>query len=185
MERKDRRMERTQTAVQEAFLELLQERDFEKISIRDITERANINRSTFYLHYLDKYDLLQQMILHKLNEIDRYVGTFSREDGPTQNLETIRSLVSHFDGNRSFYKLILQRSSAQYCHALFQEKISGWARFVMNNDQMPADEQEFNVHLVVSAMDGILTWWVMDQAAMSAEQLTNNIAETFFRLRRT
>lgn len=57
---KDRRIIRTKHLIQDAFTELLEEKGFEGITISDLTEKANINRGTFYLHYRDKYDLLEQ-----------------------------------------------------------------------------------------------------------------------------
>ena len=57
----DRRVIRTKKEIKETFISLLEEKNFEKISVRDLTERAGINRGTFYLHYLDKYDLLDKL----------------------------------------------------------------------------------------------------------------------------
>lgn len=54
----DRRIVRTKKDIKETFISLLEEKGFEKISVSDLTEHANINRGTFYLHYQDKYDLL-------------------------------------------------------------------------------------------------------------------------------
>ncbi|GAP21390.1 TetR/AcrR family transcriptional regulator [Leptolinea tardivitalis] len=56
----DRRIVRTRDAIREALIDLMEEKGFEAISIKDITDRANINRGTFYLHYHDKFDLLDQ-----------------------------------------------------------------------------------------------------------------------------
>lgn len=56
----DRRILRTREAIQDALIELIEEKGFEAISIKDIAIRANINRGTFYLHYHDKFDLLEQ-----------------------------------------------------------------------------------------------------------------------------
>lgn len=56
----DRRKRKSQKAIQEACLALIREKDFEAITISDLTERADLNRGTFYLHYEDKYDMLEQ-----------------------------------------------------------------------------------------------------------------------------
>lgn len=60
-EKKDLRYSRTDRLLQEAFLELLKVKSVNRISIRDLTERAGINRCTFYHHYQDIYDLLEQI----------------------------------------------------------------------------------------------------------------------------
>ncbi len=54
----DPRVIRTRQLLQTALLELMQEKPFQTISVSDITARATLNRATFYLHYLDKFDLL-------------------------------------------------------------------------------------------------------------------------------
>lgn len=59
--KEDRRIRRTKSAIKEAFIDLLNEKEIEKITIQDITKRADINRGTFYLHFEDKYLLLDEM----------------------------------------------------------------------------------------------------------------------------
>lgn len=56
----DPRVIRTRQLLQNALLELMQEKPFQAISVSDLTKRATLNRATFYLHYLDKFDLLAQ-----------------------------------------------------------------------------------------------------------------------------
>ncbi|HEU0296465.1 MAG TPA: TetR/AcrR family transcriptional regulator [Anaerolineales bacterium] len=57
-EKKDRRTRRTRQLLRSALLALLKEKRYEEISVQDIIERADVARSTFYMHYLDKDDLL-------------------------------------------------------------------------------------------------------------------------------
>ncbi|MDN6843038.1 MAG: TetR/AcrR family transcriptional regulator, partial [Staphylococcus equorum] len=57
----DRRVRKTKTAIKNAFIQLLEEKDLEKITIQNITQLADVNRGTFYLHYEDKYILLSDM----------------------------------------------------------------------------------------------------------------------------
>ena len=56
----DLRVQRTKEAIRHAFTEMICEMDFEKISIKELTERARINRKTFYLHYDSLDDLLRE-----------------------------------------------------------------------------------------------------------------------------
>ena len=55
----DPRIKRTRMFLEEAFSELLHEKDFQSISVQDITERAGINRATFYAHFPDKFALFE------------------------------------------------------------------------------------------------------------------------------
>ncbi|GAB6930749.1 TetR/AcrR family transcriptional regulator C-terminal domain-containing protein [Paenibacillus sp. JCM 10914] len=65
----DRRIVRTRQIITNAYLELLKEKKNEDIIIKDITERANVNRSTFYSHYKDKYDLLDKITTETLTAL--------------------------------------------------------------------------------------------------------------------
>ena len=58
----DLRVRRTRHLLQQAFMELMAEKDFQAITVQDIAERAMVNRATFYDHFVDKYALLTASI---------------------------------------------------------------------------------------------------------------------------
>lgn len=65
----DPRVRRTRQVLQQAMNELLKEKDFTEVSVQDITARADVNRATFYKHFLDKYDLLNTVIRDRLQTL--------------------------------------------------------------------------------------------------------------------
>jgi AcrR family transcriptional regulator len=65
----DPRIRRTRLALQHALATLLQEKEFDKISVQDITEAAAVNRATFYDHYTDKFALLECMVGTRFGEL--------------------------------------------------------------------------------------------------------------------
>jgi AcrR family transcriptional regulator len=71
-EKLDPRVKRTRLLLEEAFMELIQEKGFQAVTVQDITERAGVNRATFYGHFADKYALLDHSIRQGfLQEIDK------------------------------------------------------------------------------------------------------------------
>lgn len=66
----DRRTIRTKKMIRSALAELIDEKGFNNISVTDLTQRADINRGTFYLHYVDKYDLLERIENEIIQEIE-------------------------------------------------------------------------------------------------------------------
>jgi|SRR5690625_1171859 len=58
----DPRFIRTRQLIMDAFMHLSKIKDFDKITVKDITEKATINRATFYYHFADKYELLEEVI---------------------------------------------------------------------------------------------------------------------------
>jgi AcrR family transcriptional regulator len=67
-QKNDPRVIRTRQLIQNAFRSLNLEKDFKKITVRDITERATVNRATFYAHFTDKYELLDSTISDSFRE---------------------------------------------------------------------------------------------------------------------
>jgi len=67
--RVDPRVKRTRKLIEQAFLELMQQQNFQSITIQDIADRATVNRATFYAHFEDKYDLLDSFIREQFNEL--------------------------------------------------------------------------------------------------------------------
>lgn len=106
----DRRILRTKKAINEAFLELLTEKDFDRITINDISERANVNRGTFYLHYMDKYDLLDHSIDDHLNRMI-HSCTFTKfteeKLEQTEAIEALKSLFIYVEENFAFFSSML------------------------------------------------------------------------------
>lgn len=66
---KDPRILRTRQLLREALVALLEEKDFEVITVQDIADRATVNRATVYAHYQDKYDLLADAIRASFQEV--------------------------------------------------------------------------------------------------------------------
>ena len=71
MKETDLRYVKTERAIRDAFFELLEESDFDKVSVTDITQRAQINRNTFYLHYSDKFNLVNSILIDFVQELSQ------------------------------------------------------------------------------------------------------------------
>ncbi|GAA3410788.1 TetR/AcrR family transcriptional regulator [Paenibacillus hodogayensis] len=77
---RDIRITHTKKSLIDAFIELANVKDFEQITILDLTERAHVNRTTFYAHFKDKYDLLDHIIGDSASGmIEKYTANSSQE----------------------------------------------------------------------------------------------------------
>lgn len=61
MKKQDPRVQRTKQNIMNGFMRLIKQKEFSDITIADITQEAEINRSTFYYHFMDKYDLIDEI----------------------------------------------------------------------------------------------------------------------------
>ena len=90
----DRRVRRTRIALREALLELMTERGWEDISVQDLCDRADIGRSTFYMHFSGKEKLLVSGFDDLRRELRRLQPKV--EAGGSGALAFVRGLVDHF-----------------------------------------------------------------------------------------
>ena len=94
--------------IRDAFIDLLQEIDLEKITVNRIAERATINRVTFYLHYRDIPDMLERMADDMENEIHAII----KDDPSNQSRfdidwSVLVKMLEHIAENSKFYKVVL------------------------------------------------------------------------------
>lgn len=93
----DRRVQRTQQLLKQAFVEVVREKGFAAMSIQDVTDRANVNRGTFYAHFTDKYALLEAIIYEEMQRmVIESLPPVSQWDRNTLQL-LIRTVLDYFD----------------------------------------------------------------------------------------
>jgi AcrR family transcriptional regulator len=101
-ERSDRRSRRTQELLRGALVALMLEKRYDAITVQDILDRANVGRSTFYAHYLDKEDLLLGSVEHLLQRVIPH-GEPAGADGVPSMVELFR----HVQENHDLYKAMV------------------------------------------------------------------------------
>jgi AcrR family transcriptional regulator len=97
----DRRTERTRAALMSAFVELILSRGYEAVAVEDIARRANVGRSTFYLHYARKEALLKE----SLERVSSALAACARGDATAQMLTP---LLEHFREQRSLNRVLFE-----------------------------------------------------------------------------
>lgn len=142
-EKTDRRVLKTRRAIKQTFLELMYEEGFEAITVRQILDGALINRSTFYAHYRDKYDLREQIeneLIDGLADCAKAHAPASRGkahvdtsairsylDAMLEYLATNRELVSYLlgpDGDPAFSFMIGRRTHDVWSESTLLEHLT-------------------------------------------------------------
>lgn len=140
----DRRIRRTKRQLRLGLLQLLQEKPVQDISVREITELADLNRGTFYLHYRDVFDMLEQIENETLRELQEIFDAYpTHREGPSALLhEIFLYLADNKDlaqallgthGNRSFFNkmrgLIRDNCFANWTHLYNKQKADNFEPF--------------------------------------------------------
>ncbi|OME07604.1 TetR family transcriptional regulator [Paenibacillus odorifer] len=157
MSKMDRRSLKSQEAIKKAVIELMSEKNFDDITIQDIADRANVNRRTIYLHYLDKFDLLDKLIEEHIKELKRICELESDMDTLDGNV----SWFAYFERNYSFFSALLASKGAPFFRCRFLEFVTddiknGW-------DMTEGKKREINEDIIIQfispAYVGIVEWW--------------------------
>ncbi|NIK23216.1 TetR/AcrR family transcriptional regulator [Paenibacillus lupini] len=104
----DRRVQKSQKAIKNAFIELMSEKSFDNITIQDISDRANVGRRTIYDHYMDKFDLLDKLIEEHINELRNLCESTADMSFVEGNL----MWFEYFERNYSFFSTMLKSKGA-------------------------------------------------------------------------
>lgn len=113
----DRRIRRTKRIIRQTLTELLAEKSLKDISVSELTEKADINRGTFYLHYRDIYDLFEQI---EKETIEDFTRTISKYKKPAQTLwlPMFLDLLKYVAANSQIFLAILKTKENTFLHQI-------------------------------------------------------------------
>lgn len=158
----DLRIKRTQKAIKSAFFELLDEKSFEHISVKDITDRALISRNTFYLHYADKYELLNkvcdELIIKLFFRISKQLRRVQREEFTVESIAGILRLgLMVVEENHEAYRILLCSSGID----MLSQKLNAMSRRFMDfiKDDIEGIS-EISIEYIVSGITGVIKYYV-------------------------
>ncbi|MDU9418319.1 TetR/AcrR family transcriptional regulator C-terminal domain-containing protein [Staphylococcus lloydii] len=185
----DRRIKKSKHAIKQAFIQLLQEQELDKITIRDITTLADINRGTFYLHYVDKYDLLSSMeddYLTNLTEnlnfdylLKKYDSTEAFAKEFTSNI--LKKYMSYIGNNIDFYKVILSlERKSQIESKISQLMFNNMRTHMTSEDQIAGIPLDYFHSYVSGATISFIKHWVQDDNRMSVDDLSDILFKIIF-----
>ncbi len=97
---------RTKKMIREAFAELVSEKqDITKITVKELVERADISKSTFYCHYQDVYAVIEEFEQEVLSLLDDTLNTYMKEHRE-EFAPYVKKIIQHFKENEGLYKKI-------------------------------------------------------------------------------
>ncbi|MCR5805755.1 MAG: TetR/AcrR family transcriptional regulator [Oscillospiraceae bacterium] len=171
----DRRTLKTKKAICEALAELLTQKELRKVTVREITDLADINRVTFYKHYLDIYDLYDKIEEEILVEIGMLA--LQLEDIP--NDEFYSHLINYFYENRILFKMIFSPNATGQMRSKLEKLINGVFRQVMSENQnVPATEKdmEYMSYTRASICLSIISKWILSGCDEPADRIIDTVS---------
>ncbi|MEJ2599481.1 MAG: TetR/AcrR family transcriptional regulator [Anaerolineales bacterium] len=184
--RLDPRVRRTRNLLRNALIELIQEKGYNDVTVKDITERATLNRATFYLHYRDKEDLLAKGFEEIWGELTQRNPLPVTQDG-TLALEgtktTILSDFKHLNENAEFYRVMLGTQGVpEFVHRMqahVYESTAARLRSVLGDLPVRPVPVEIVLQFIASAYVGIMEWWLENDRSYTPEEMADFILSLY------
>jgi len=185
MTKTDRRVGRTRELLQNSLIELISEREYDTITIQDIVDRANVGRTTFYLHYNSKDELF--ISCHKAIVSKFHIGPLhplSREELLSPEAPSgIASAYRHLEEARPLLYSIFQGKDS----LLILRRIRDWnAQEIEANLRAAFAEEDSTVpfdvlaNYLAGAQIALVQWWLEKRQPHTLQ----NLAQMFHRLQR-
>ncbi len=177
----DRRVIRTRKIMKDSLISLLQEKDMALITITDIVDRSDVNRSTFYTHFQDKEEFINHLIEELIQGlIDTFQNTLITNTNPDSQLysSTIEDMFTYIFINADYFKVLLHTTKVPRFTPELYTKL--YKQALLHIKKIPDSETELNIHIglyanyLSSTFISFIHYWLIDREKIySPEYIAN------------
>ncbi|OZB95341.1 TetR/AcrR family transcriptional regulator [Paenibacillus sp. XY044] len=180
MPKVDRRILKTEEALKTAVIELMAEKNFDDITIQELAYHANVSRGTIYLHYMDKYDLLDKLMETHIHELRERCEA-------SADLDFVTGFViwtDYFDRNYAFFSTMLASKGAPFFRSRF-------IKFLIEEFQDEVDNtrgkneglhKDLAVQFLASSYAAVVEWWFTNEKPVPHQVLAEQLGALLERI---
>lgn len=185
----DRRIRKTTNAIKEALIQLLKTEALDKITIQQIADTADVHRATFYQHYYDKYDLLDQIeyeVLEKMrmnfSEKAKQLKMLDSVEEATMVFKEIpKAMLNMISEDIERYQVLLSRGRNHEIEQKIGDMIAlNLKSLLPNPDQIEGIPFRYFHAFVLGSMWSLMRTWVMDDERLPIDAQVENIYKLMY-----
>lgn len=174
----------TAARMDEAFLELIEKKDFAYITVKEICEKAGVNRSTFYLHYETVSDLLAESAQHIIDQFvasmphDTIVFLEKLQDRPLEELylitpEYLTPYLTYIKEHRRVFKATVEQASALRMIDAYRDLNRYVFVPILERFEVPPEDQNYVMQFHISGLMAIINEWIKGDCKDSIEHIVS------------
>ncbi len=179
----DRRVKYTKMVLKESFIELLDKKDISKITIKEICEMADINRTTFYAHYNDQYDLFRKMEDELLDNIKVHLAELDQIDNNMNSVLQAEKIFEYLKENAKLCKLLLsERGDLGFQKQVMMLVYDKIIAELTDNNTITKEEAEYVYAFTITGCVGLVQKWFDEDMKKTPHFMAEMVTELTFGL---
>jgi AcrR family transcriptional regulator len=183
----DRRVRYTKMVLRESLIKLLQDKPISRITIKEICDDADINRTTYYSHYTDQFDQLKHIELEFISDINSYLDNFNINKGDSDLVILTEKIFEYLNENGELCRVLLGKNGdmdfqTNMLKIISKRIIDEWQKI----KYMEQSASEYTYTFISTGCIGVIKKWLFEDSghtpgemAMLITQLTNNALKAY------
>ena len=179
----DRRVNRTRKILKEALIELVQEKGYPSVSIQDLTNRANLGKATFYLHYRHKDELLYECFNSVLIELTEKIQSLPHIQWSGNDPGALKVAFEFAAKNANFIKIMMHDQGGE---KFFQQLLKIVADLIITSMKtdvesigaQPVVSLEFLSNYYAGSILATIEWWIDNGMQYSIDEMVEMASKT-------
>ncbi len=182
----------TAIRMDEAMINILGKKDFQYITVKEICEKAGVNRSTFYLHYENTKDLLMECIEHMnkqfftyFNENEKTIGYRIQNDSQSDlmfiNDMYLFPYLQYIKDNRHIFSAVLKKTENFGVEETYDRLFKNVISPIMDKYKIQEKEKGYISSFYIHGIIAVVNQWIKDDCKMSIEEIAAIIKKCILR----
>ena len=186
LSRHERRRLQTRRRLIQTTLQLVLEKSFEAISIQDITDRADLGRGTFYIHFKDKEEVVWTAFRDLFQELEQEAHKQLDRNAPQVEYYGLLNIFHHAEKNRDLYRVMFGGKGSALLTGRAQDFLAQVFLFDIHNAPEPPGDhfnipEEIEAQMLTGMISRLLYWWLEIPNSYTAEQMATMTYQALYR----
>ena len=170
----DRRVKYTKMALKKSFVNLLEKKNISKISVKEICENADINRTTFYNYYNDQYDLMRKLENELIENIGNHLAKYTQNESDATLVEMLEKIFEYIKENAKLCKILLnEKRNLGFQKRIIMLVYNKNVNNLINKNAYLKKDMDYIYSFVITGCIGVVQKWLEDDM----EKSTRSMAE--------
>ncbi len=175
-QKNDRRSRYTKRFLKESLIELMEEKPINKISVSELCDKADINRSTFYNHYSDQYDLLQQMEEEIIDDVNAMLADCEYQKYDSKLMQILAYIFEYIrDNSRACRILLSEQGDVHFQKQILMIAHESYVTELVTRNRLEEDTATDIYLFIVNGSIGLIQSWLKNGMKKSAHEMAELI----------